>query len=134
MHAAAQVWSTGKYCREYFNRSGELRHIKKLRFWDLEGVLVEKYKLPAREVREPVAQHTVLWGQQLTSSEAAGADAADMRGFGRQGWGCAAVGGLLLPCQWSVRSCEPCPSATCNTYVLLCLPLFCRPHLLLAGA
>lgn len=50
-HAAAvQVWSTGKYCREYFNRSGELRHIKKLRFWDLEGVLVEKYKLPAREV------------------------------------------------------------------------------------
>ncbi len=45
------MWSTGKYCREFFNRSGELRHIKKLRFWDLEGVLVDKYKLPAQEVR-----------------------------------------------------------------------------------
>jgi hypothetical protein len=48
---ALQVWSTGKYCREFFNRSGELRHIKKLRFWDLEGVLVDKYKLPPHEVR-----------------------------------------------------------------------------------
>jgi hypothetical protein len=47
------VWSTGKYCREFFNRSGELRHIKKLRFWDLEGVLQEKYKLPALEVGSP---------------------------------------------------------------------------------
>jgi serine/threonine-protein kinase SRPK3 len=48
---ALQAWSTGKYCREFFNRSGELRHIKKLRFWDLEGVLVDKYKLPPHEVR-----------------------------------------------------------------------------------
>jgi hypothetical protein len=47
------VWSTGKYCRDFFNRSGELRHIKKLRFWDLEGVLQEKYKLPALEVSTP---------------------------------------------------------------------------------
>ena len=46
-----QVWSTGKYCREFFNRTGDLRHIKKLRYWDLEGVLVDKYKLPEHEVR-----------------------------------------------------------------------------------
>lgn len=45
-----QVWSNGKYSREYFNRSGELRHIKKLRFWDLEGVLLDKYKLELEEV------------------------------------------------------------------------------------
>jgi len=44
------VWSTGKYARDFFTRTGELRHIKKLRFWDLEHVLLEKYKLPAAEV------------------------------------------------------------------------------------
>ena len=50
-YLVSQVWTTGKYSREFFNRSGELRHIKKLRFWDLEGVLLDKYKLPAQEVR-----------------------------------------------------------------------------------
>lgn len=54
--AHCQVWSVGKYAREYFNRSGELRHIKKLRFWDLEHVLLEKYRLPAHEVRGAAAQ------------------------------------------------------------------------------
>lgn len=58
------MWTTGKYCREFFNRTGELRHIKKLRYWDLEGVLVEKYKLPAEEVRMEISCHAcsgVLW-------------------------------------------------------------------------
>lgn len=48
--AGSQVWTTGKFCRDFFNRSGELRHIKKLRFWELEAVLADKYKLPAHEV------------------------------------------------------------------------------------
>ncbi len=40
----------GKYARDYFNRNGELRHIKKLRFWPLDRVLSEKYHLPEHEV------------------------------------------------------------------------------------
>jgi hypothetical protein len=46
-----QVWSSGKYARDFFNRAGELRHIKRLKFWDLEAVLHEKYRLPRAEVR-----------------------------------------------------------------------------------
>ncbi|KXZ45785.1 hypothetical protein GPECTOR_50g578 [Gonium pectorale] len=44
-----QVYEKGKHAREYFNRNGELRHIKKLRFWPLDRVLVEKYKLSEDE-------------------------------------------------------------------------------------
>ena len=40
----------GQHVREFFNRQGELRHIKKLRFWPLEAVLIEKYELPESEV------------------------------------------------------------------------------------
>ncbi|EFJ53238.1 hypothetical protein VOLCADRAFT_78921 [Volvox carteri f. nagariensis] len=44
-----KVFEKGKYARDYFNRNGELRHIKKLRFWPLDRVLVEKYKLSEEE-------------------------------------------------------------------------------------
>ncbi|KAG2432364.1 hypothetical protein HYH02_012937 [Chlamydomonas schloesseri] len=44
-----KVYEKGKFCRDYFNRNGELRHIKKLRFWPLDRVLVEKYKLSEEE-------------------------------------------------------------------------------------
>ena len=44
------VASTGKHAREYFNRNGKLRHIRKLRYWPLEDVLAEKYDLPEDEV------------------------------------------------------------------------------------
>lgn len=33
----------GKYSRDFFNRYGDLRHIRRLRFWPLNKVLVEKY-------------------------------------------------------------------------------------------
>ncbi|KAH7653159.1 Non-specific serine/threonine protein kinase protein [Dioscorea alata] len=33
----------GRYSREFFNRYGDLRHIRRLRFWPLNKVLVEKY-------------------------------------------------------------------------------------------
>ena len=46
-----RVWSAGKYSKDFFTRHGELRHIKKLRFWPLDRVLVEKYHLPDDEVR-----------------------------------------------------------------------------------
>lgn len=38
--------SRGKYAREYFNRAGELRNIRRLNFWPLDKVLEEKYKFP----------------------------------------------------------------------------------------
>ncbi|KAJ7557241.1 hypothetical protein O6H91_05G118300 [Diphasiastrum complanatum] len=33
----------GRYSRDYFNRHGDLRHIRRLRYWPLNRVLVEKY-------------------------------------------------------------------------------------------
>lgn len=33
----------GRYSREFFNRYGDLRHIRRLRFWPLNKVLMEKY-------------------------------------------------------------------------------------------
>ncbi|KAL6967110.1 non-specific serine,threonine protein kinase [Sarracenia purpurea var. burkii] len=33
----------GRYSRDYFNRYGDLRHIRRLRFWPLNKVLREKY-------------------------------------------------------------------------------------------
>lgn len=46
-----KVSSAGKFARDYFNRHGELRHIKKLKFWPLERVLTEKYALPEAEAK-----------------------------------------------------------------------------------
>lgn len=43
MIIALQVALGGRYSRDYFNRHGELRHIRKLRYWPLDRVLVEKY-------------------------------------------------------------------------------------------
>ena len=47
-----RICSKGKYAKDYFNRHGELRHIKKLRFWPLNRVLQEKYEFPQKEVIE----------------------------------------------------------------------------------
>ncbi|KAL6748122.1 kinase-like domain-containing protein, partial [Haematococcus lacustris] len=46
-----KVYDKGKYAREYFNRHGELRHIKRLRFWPLEKVFAEKYSMPLDEAQ-----------------------------------------------------------------------------------
>lgn len=34
---------SGKLSRDFFNKDGELKRIKKLKFWSLEDVLKEKY-------------------------------------------------------------------------------------------
>ncbi len=39
----------GKYSRDFFSKTGELKHIRKLRMWPLERVLQDKYKLPLEE-------------------------------------------------------------------------------------
>lgn len=41
----------GKRSATYFNRRGELRHIKSLRFWGLEGVLQQKYHMHPIEAK-----------------------------------------------------------------------------------
>ena len=45
-----KVWSAGKRGKEFFNRAGELRRIRKLRFWPLYAVLREKYGFSKEEV------------------------------------------------------------------------------------
>ncbi|XP_072992051.1 uncharacterized protein [Typha latifolia] len=42
----------GRYSRELFNRYGDLRHIRRLRFWPLNKVLVEKYEFSARDAND----------------------------------------------------------------------------------
>ncbi len=46
-----RVSGAGKRARRFFTRQGDLRHIKRLRFWPLPDVLQEKYELPAAQVR-----------------------------------------------------------------------------------
>jgi hypothetical protein len=47
-----RLTTSGSRARDFFNRAGELRHIKRLKFWPLDRVLREKYGMPADEVRE----------------------------------------------------------------------------------
>ncbi|CAA2955625.1 SRSF kinase 2-like [Olea europaea subsp. europaea] len=42
----------GRYSREFFNRYGDLRHIRRLRFWPLNKVLVEKYELSEQDAND----------------------------------------------------------------------------------
>ena len=45
-----KILGNGRFCKDFFNRHGELRHIKSLRFWPLDKVLTEKYSMPEAEV------------------------------------------------------------------------------------
>ncbi|MQL98358.1 hypothetical protein Taro_031066 [Colocasia esculenta] len=42
----------GRYSRDFFNRYGELRHIRRLRFWPLNKVLVEKYEFSEQDAND----------------------------------------------------------------------------------
>lgn len=42
----------GKYSKEFFNRNGELRHIRSLKFWPCERVLTEKYGMSEKDSKE----------------------------------------------------------------------------------
>ncbi|XP_076887070.1 uncharacterized protein LOC143537119 [Bidens hawaiensis] len=42
----------GRYSREFFNRHGDLRHIRRLRFWPLHKVLMEKYEFNEQDAKE----------------------------------------------------------------------------------
>ena len=47
-----QVALGGRYSRDFFNRHGDLRNIKRLRNWPLDKVLVEKYEFSQEDARE----------------------------------------------------------------------------------
>lgn len=42
----------GRYSRDYFNRNGELRHVRRLRFWPLNKVLLEKYTFSEQDAND----------------------------------------------------------------------------------
>ncbi|PIM97408.1 Serine/threonine protein kinase [Handroanthus impetiginosus] len=42
----------GRYSRDFFNRFGDLRHIRRLRFWPLNKVLTEKYEFREQDANE----------------------------------------------------------------------------------
>ncbi|GAB4856515.1 hypothetical protein Ancab_014432 [Ancistrocladus abbreviatus] len=42
----------GRYSRDFFNRYGDLRHIRRLRFWPLNKVLVEKYEFTEKDAND----------------------------------------------------------------------------------
>ncbi|GAY65856.1 hypothetical protein CUMW_244230 [Citrus unshiu] len=42
----------GRYSRDFFNRHGDLRHIRRLRFWPMNKVLVEKYDFNERDAKD----------------------------------------------------------------------------------
>ncbi|CAN4117184.1 unnamed protein product [Withania somnifera] len=42
----------GRYSRDFFNRHGDLRHIRRLRFWPLKKVLIEKYELREQDAKD----------------------------------------------------------------------------------
>ncbi|KAL6637853.1 hypothetical protein ACP70R_025425 [Stipagrostis hirtigluma subsp. patula] len=42
----------GRYSRDFFNRYGDLRHIRRLRFWPLNKVLMEKYEFTEKNAND----------------------------------------------------------------------------------
>lgn len=65
---------TGKYCRNYFTRKGELKHIHNLRFWPLQAVLREKYRLAPNDA-EQIAAFLVPCLEQVPGKRATAASA-----------------------------------------------------------
>ena len=47
-----QIALGGRYSRDFFNRYGDLRHIRRLRFWPLNKVLVEKYDFSEQDASD----------------------------------------------------------------------------------
>lgn len=52
MDCDSQIALGGRYSRDFFNRYGDLRHIRRLRFWPLSKVLVEKYDINERDASD----------------------------------------------------------------------------------
>lgn len=42
----------GKFAKTFFDKRGNLKHIKQLKYWPIQDVLTEKYHFPAREAKD----------------------------------------------------------------------------------
>lgn len=42
----------GKFAKQFFDKRGNLKHIKQLKFWPIQDVLTEKYHFPANEAKD----------------------------------------------------------------------------------
>lgn len=47
-----KVALSGRHSRDYFNRHGDLRHIRRLQYWPLDNVLIEKYDFSEQDAQE----------------------------------------------------------------------------------
>ena len=47
-----KIACNGKYSKNFFNRKGDLKHIKALKFWPVEDVLSEKYRFSTKDAEE----------------------------------------------------------------------------------
>lgn len=47
-----QIALGGRYSREFFKRYGDLRHIRRLHFWPLNKVLMEKYEFSEQDASD----------------------------------------------------------------------------------
>ncbi|WCJ41682.1 Protein kinase superfamily protein [Euphorbia peplus] len=48
----SKIASGGRYSRDFFNKQGDLKHIRELRFWPLDKVLMEKYKFSKQDATD----------------------------------------------------------------------------------
>ena len=55
------VFCLGKYSKEYFRKTGELRHITKLKPWPLYDVLTEKYEWDPAQAKGEVMMMMWWW-------------------------------------------------------------------------
>ena len=98
-----RIATNGKYCRDFFTRNGELRHIRSLKFWPLRDVLVEKYGFHAGDAAAmsdflmPMLdfspEHRATAGEMLTHPWLAEVSGGEGRGGRRQGRGGGGGGG-----------------------------------------
>ncbi|KAG6500170.1 SRSF protein kinase 1-like [Zingiber officinale] len=47
-----KIATAGSRSKDYFDRHGDLKRIRRLKFWPLDKLLVEKYKFPENDARE----------------------------------------------------------------------------------
>lgn len=47
-----QIALGGRYSREFFNRHGDLRHIRDFRFWPINKILMEKYDFSEQDAND----------------------------------------------------------------------------------
>ena len=59
----------GKYSKEYFRKTGELRHITKLKPWPLYDVLTEKYEWEPAQAKGTAFEYFEFSNSQLSCYE-----------------------------------------------------------------